>query len=122
MRPVLTGIGIDILNLSKVKRLLRPPSQKKILHLFTPLERKKLSGKKSVRWAARFLAAKEAFFKASNLNWMSPDTFKDIEVRCSQGSLFQVKSLARLQSSVGQGCFFERDHFVGAQVVVWKQV
>ncbi len=120
MSPVLTGIGIDILNLSKVKRLLRPPSQKKLLRLFTPLERKKLSGKKSVQWAGRFLAAKEAFFKASGLNWMSPDTFKDIEVRCSQGSRFQVKSLARLEHPAGDGCFFERDGFVGAQVVVWK--
>ena len=111
------GVGIDLLNLSRVKRLFRHPKKKSLKNLFTPSERKTLSGTQLAIRAARLLAAKEAFFKASSSVWMGPGGFKDIEVRCFPGSRFQVKSLRT--SSSGEGTFFEKDQLVGAQVIVW---
>ena len=144
-RGMAIGIGIDLLNLSKVKRLFHGHKKQAFQNLFTPSEQKILSQRPSsqpssrgrrgnkfsplpqgegqgegrmILRAARLLAAKEAFFKASSLTWMGPDGFKDIEVKCFPGSRFQVQSLIAPVS--GKGCFFEREQLVGAQVIVWR--
>ncbi len=113
------SVGVDILNPNKVARLFEHSPEKTLQNLFTPLERKYVVGASKIARAARLLTAKEAFFKALNASWLGPDGFKNIEVKCLPGARFHVKSL---DSEVveAEGCFFEREHLVGAQVILWN--
>src|SRR3989338_6033986 len=88
----LQGIGIDLLSLSRARRLIRSHNRRIRESLLTPGEQKDFLGKQlpAVEFAKKF-TAKEAFFKALGISWMGVEGFGQIEVKSLPNSQFRVK-------------------------------
>ena len=76
------GIGVDIIQVSRIQHLIDKYGAKFLTRVFTPYEIDYSEGRAKTRYqhyAARF-AAKEALFKAFKGEWDSGIVWKDIEV------------------------------------------
>ncbi len=75
-------IGNDIVAVRRIADLMDRPGSRFIQRAFTPVEIEYCSGKAlpEVHFAGRW-AAKEAVFKALQLSWTGPFSWKEIEIR-----------------------------------------
>ena len=113
-----TGIGVDLVDLRRVRRFLQD-HPKSFFRLLSPVEKKLWSARKPTALDfARLFAAKEAFFKALGGSWMGLEGFERFEVSCSRRSRFTVQSLP--SGKCGEGRFFRVPNAVGAEVICWK--
>lgn len=78
---MIVGIGIDLVEVARLKRLLEEHGERARDRLFTPaeLELAARSGSPHETLAARF-AAKEAAMKALGTGWSGGVGFRDVEV------------------------------------------
>ena len=121
LRTNTVGVGIDLINLSRIKRFIKENSASDLRRLLTPRESLSYGSRKlSVMQLAKMLAAKEAFFKACGCSWMGLEGFSSIEVKCLPQSRFRVKSTNSkfYAGAEGAGCFFRSENLIGAQVIL----
>jgi phosphopantetheine--protein transferase-like protein len=116
----LIGVGIDFIAIARVKEFLKNTSRKQLFRLLSFPEQKIWAKKKMTPLAfAKMFAAKEAFFKAGNQNWLGLDGMASLEVQYWPQERFSVKScLARATSLEVEGIYFAEADWVGAQVIV----
>lgn len=115
----LQGVGIDLVSQKRVKGFLGKHKAKAFSQILTPFELRAFEkNKKSVLHFSKILAAKEAFFKALNRNWLGLDGFKQMEVRSEKRNVFKIRLIGQGLRE-GQGSFFQVGQWVGAQVMVW---
>jgi holo-[acyl-carrier protein] synthase len=83
---MIIGIGIDIVDIRRLRLALERQSERFIRRVYTPEEQEYcLNHRDPVpSFAARF-AAKEALFKALGTGWAQGITWRDAEVRREQG-------------------------------------
>ena len=119
----LQGIGIDLIDKKRIRKLIQRNSRRALSALFTRSEIKQI-GQGNALQSARFFAAKEAFFKALGGAWLGLENFSKIEVHCSSHGHFQVESSEYKVSSksglFAEGQFFACGDWVGAQVILWS--
>ncbi len=86
-------LGIDLIEIKKIKKFIEPKTPKQLLRVFTPAEIEYADSSKNrfQRYAVRF-AAKEAFYKAFGFG-----VFNEIEYNDRQITL-HGKTLAKWQS------------------------
>ncbi|MGB9735832.1 MAG: holo-ACP synthase [bacterium] len=121
------GIGIDIVNVSRIERLLREKGQRFKERVFTDAERRYCDKFKNTaeRYAARF-AAKEAVRKAISPVYTGYYNYRDIEVIKRTDGMPGIKLHGRLSSIEEQHIVFnlslthEHDYAV-AVVIMQKQ-
>jgi holo-[acyl-carrier protein] synthase len=113
---VIKGIGIDIIELSRIKELLTR-QMKLIDRVLSPSEKNKfktLSDRRQVEFLAGRFAAKEAFSKAMGTGIGKELSFLDIEIDTDQlGKPFIVKPVVRAHLSISHS----RDYAV-AEVII----
>lgn len=116
----LTGVGIDLVDLSRVNRFLKTHGEKSAERVLTIGERKKWKKTSlSPIFFAKMFAAKEAFFKARGMAWMGTDGFLSMEVKDLPGKKFRIRSLEDGKPE-GDGTYFRRAGWLGAQVILWR--
>jgi holo-[acyl-carrier protein] synthase len=78
---MIEGIGVDIIEVDRMKQTVEEYGEAFLRKVFTPTELKYSRSKKNVHHhlAARF-AAKEAFGKALATGWSGPFRWRDVEV------------------------------------------
>lgn len=78
---MIIGIGMDLVEVSRVAALLERHGERGLRRLFTPGERERClcAGRPAQSFAARF-AAKEAFLKAIGTGWAEGLGWTDVEV------------------------------------------
>lgn len=118
------GVGVDLVNVARVRRFLDRHSSKKISRLLSPAEKKRYQKRKlSAPAFAKLFAAKEAFFKTLGMPWMGLEGFSCMEVKPASGGTFSVKAVsgpfAEKTPRSAQGCFFRAGNLLGAQVIRW---
>ncbi len=121
----LAGLGIDLIDLDRVRKFLKTHSHQKISRLLSAQEKKVFKRRRfSALLFAKFFAAKEAYFKTLNEAWMGMEGFASMDVKLRNTNTFQVKlisgALGRKGSRPAEGCFFYFSHYVGAQVINFK--
>jgi len=79
---LIVGIGIDVLEISRLRRSLAEHGTRFTSRVFTPAEREFCLSRSdpAPHFAARF-AAKEALFKAIGTGWAKGVRWQDVEVR-----------------------------------------
>lgn len=120
----LHGIGVDLLSRARVLRLIGRSPKRISDRLLSQTEQKVWRKRRFAPvLLARYLTAKEAFFKALGGPWFGPDGFRDFEVHCLARGKFCVKALSGVpyKAYAVDGCFFQSDQWVGAQVILWDQ-
>lgn len=116
---MITGIGIDIVELDRIKVLIE--RQKKIIdRVLAPSEKDHfltLSEKRKVEFLAGRFAAKEAFSKAFGSGIGKDLSFIDIEIRADErGKPFIVKPFSQgVHLSISHS-----EHYAVAQVTIEK--
>lgn len=118
----LGGIGIDLVNLRRIRQFVRQYSSRQLCRLLSPSERKRFGRKKiSPQTLAKIFTAKEAFFKTLNRSWMGLEGFQAMDVIFKKSNGFEISTINfpkhRLKA---QGSFFSAGHLRGAQVVRWN--
>ncbi len=111
--PKTFSVGIDLVRVNRVKSWL---SRSRLVRVLTPRESAKF-GRPAALKLARYLAAKEAFFKASGCAWLGIEGFKQIEVTAGRKDRFTARWL-KSDRPAGQGSFFDFDGHAGAQVII----
>ena len=125
--PKTFSVGIDLVRVNRVKSWLsRRPEKRgrasrslagsRLSRVLTPRESAKF-GRPAALKLARYLAAKEAFFKASGCAWLGIEGFKQIEVTAGRKDRFTARWL-KSDRPAGQGSFFDFDGHAGAQVII----
>jgi phosphopantetheine--protein transferase-like protein len=77
-----TGLGIDIITLSRMKDVLETGGKAFMDKVFTPWEQERADRHPDrVAYLAMTFAAKEAIFKTFGIGWDTGVQFKEIEVR-----------------------------------------
>ena len=78
---MIVGIGMDLVQVSRVQEVLERRGERALARFFTPGEVARCRGARSPResFAARF-AAKEAFFKALGTGWGTGGAWTEVEV------------------------------------------
>lgn len=117
------GVGVDLVNVTRIQEFLERHPAKKIARLLSPQEQKRYARRKiSARAFARLFAAKEAFFKTLNAPWMGLEGFAAMNVTPS-GECFSIEIVDdrfRVKGNrKAQGSFFRAGKLLGAQVVRW---
>jgi holo-[acyl-carrier protein] synthase len=85
---MIVGTGVDVVEISRIRRITEKPTNRFILRVFTPSERQYCRAHRdsAPHFAVRF-AAKEALFKALGTGWAKGITWQDTEVlREGQGA------------------------------------
>ena len=82
----IAGIGVDLIEISRIEKALQRSGERFRQRIFTPLERAYCEGKAQPQasYAARF-AAKEAVLKALGTGVSAGVSFTDVEVYQKQG-------------------------------------
>lgn len=113
---MIKGIGIDIIELSRVQKIL-DRQQKFVDRVLTPFEKEKLEtlvGRRKVEYLAGRFAAKEAFSKAYGTGIGKELSFLDIEIHSDgQGKPVIVKPEMRVHLSISHS-----NEYAIAQVVI----
>jgi holo-[acyl-carrier protein] synthase len=78
---MIVGTGVDIVEISRIRKILERLTDRFILRVFTPAEQAYCRAYRdpAPHFAARF-AAKEALFKALGTGWAKGVTWQDAEV------------------------------------------
>ncbi len=121
----LAGIGIDLIDLSRIKAFVKNHSAKRLSRLLSASEQARFKKKKiSALVLAKLFTAKEAYFKTLGEGWMGLDGFACMEVRLLSPDRFAVSvvdgPLAKKGPRPAEGCFFDFANCVGAQVMRWE--
>ncbi len=85
---MILGIGIDLVEVSRMERALARSGERLLERIFTPAEREACEavGGGTARWAVRF-AGKEAVLKALGTGWSGGISWHDVEIlRPPQGA------------------------------------
>ena len=115
MPPKISGVGIDLVDLKRIREFLRIHAAAKTRRLLSPLEQKYFqSRKRSPLVFAKFFTAKEAFFKTLGKAWLGLEGFAEMEVQFLSADRFKIR---HLQGAQAEGSFFSFSHYVGAQVI-----
>lgn len=117
------GVGVDLISLKRAREFVARHRDRIYDRLLSPSERKNFSRKNlTASRFARLFSAKEAYFKALGGEWMGVEGFAQMELAAHTGDRFHIGSLKRewQRQGTGEGCFFENEDYVGAQVIVWK--
>jgi holo-[acyl-carrier protein] synthase len=79
---MISGIGVDIVEIERIRRILQNQGDRFVTKVFTPLEQEYCRKHRdpAPHYAARF-AAKEAVFKAMGTGWAGGISWLDAEVR-----------------------------------------
>ena len=79
---MIVGIGVDVVDISRVGRVIERQTERFVNRVFTPAEQEycRQHRNPAPHYAARF-AAKEAAFKALGTGWARGVTWLDVEVR-----------------------------------------
>lgn len=124
--PVIRGIGVDVVEVSRISRLLDRFGERAERRLFTPSERERCRGCPNVAecYAARF-AAKEAVLKALGTGLAGGITWQDLQVDSPGGGTppsirLEGRARDRLQALVGPAGTFHLtlSHEAGLAVAV----
>ena len=113
----LIGVGVDSIAWIRADRFLKDHPPELIGRLLTKAEQNsfRLTSSK-LRFFARLVTAKEAFFKASGGFWMGGESgFREIEIVMDGDSAFSIPG-----SFETEGEFFETPNGVGARVTIWE--
>jgi holo-[acyl-carrier protein] synthase len=83
---MIKGIGVDIVEIGRIRRIIENQGERFIQKVFTPLEQEYCLAHRdpAPHFAARF-AAKEAVFKALGTGWAEGVSWHDAEVRRQDG-------------------------------------
>ncbi|MDP4162376.1 MAG: holo-ACP synthase [Bacillota bacterium] len=115
---MIEGIGIDIIELSRVEEILS--KQKKFAdRILTPAEKarfEELNGKRKIEFLAGRFAAKEAYSKANGTGIGKELSFLDIEI---EADAFGKPFFSKPQGNAHLSISHSRDYAV-AQVVIEK--
>jgi holo-[acyl-carrier protein] synthase len=92
------GIGIDIIEIDRIKKSVDGNGDKFLEKVYTPSELKYCLSKKNKyqHLAARF-AAKEAIYKAISSNWDSELSWQDMEIVNTPNGMPEVKFKGNLE-------------------------
>jgi holo-[acyl-carrier protein] synthase len=92
------GIGIDIIEIDRIKKSVDGNGDKFLEKVYTPNELKYCLSKKNKyqHLAARF-AAKEAIYKAISSNWDSELSWQDMEIVNTPNGMPEVKFKGNLE-------------------------
>lgn len=116
MPTTVSGVGIDLVDVVRIRRFLGTHSTVKMQRLLCPSEQKQFqSREKSPLIFAKIFTAKEAFFKSLGRSWLGLEGFAAMEVRFLPAERFRIRLLQ--ETSETGGCFFSFSHYVGAQVI-----
>ncbi|PKG23685.1 holo-ACP synthase [Niallia nealsonii] len=117
---MISGIGIDIIELDRIKELIKRKQEfaERILTEKELINYKKLKGNRQIEYLAGRFAAKEAFSKAMGTGIGKNLSFQDIEVdKDAQGKPYIVKPVA---SGVHISITHSRK-YACAQVIIEKE-
>ncbi|MEI7812724.1 MAG: holo-ACP synthase [Ignavibacteria bacterium] len=100
---MILGIGIDIIEIDRIKRSVESFGDKFLNKVFTNVELEYCLGKRNVHQhlAARF-AAKEAVAKALSEGWNGGFNWKDIEIYNELSGKPSVKLYGKLEDYLGK--------------------
>ena len=98
------GLGIDIIEISRIKKSVEKYGDRFLNKVFTSEEIKYCNSKynKYQHYAARF-AAKEAVYKALASGWKEGLRWKDIEILNDSQGMPSINSSGKLQSFINNG-------------------
>jgi len=96
---LIVGIGLDLIEVERVRRAWTRFGDRFVRRILTPAERGALHGDPAGFLAAR-LAAKEAAFKALGTGWASGVTWRDVEVLRTSSGAPEI----RLGGAAGRAC------------------
>ena len=118
----LVGVGIDLVDLTRIQKFLKKNGNKAASRLLAESEKKSFqSSKNNPILFAKLFAAKEAYFKATGSSWMGLEGFQAIEVRCFPRDRFEVQSsILGPRKGKADGRFFRHQKLMGAQVILWS--
>jgi holo-[acyl-carrier protein] synthase len=93
---VIVGLGIDLLEIARMKRALGRSGDRFLHRVFTGDERAacEAAGGGAARWAARF-AAKEAVLKALGTGWSGGVGWRQVEILTAPGGAPSVQFSGR---------------------------
>ena len=97
------GLGIDIIEIDRIKDSIENYGEKFLSKIFTPAEINYCQNKanKFQHFAARF-AAKEAVYKALATGWQEVLSWQDIEIFNESTGMPQVSMRGRLKEFLGE--------------------
>jgi len=95
---MIIGIGVDIVDIRRVRGILERQGERFVRRVFTDAERDYCRAHRdpSAYFAARF-AAKEALFKALGTGWAQGVTWRDAEVEREESGAPRLKLNGRAQ-------------------------
>lgn len=111
------GIGIDLLALDRARDLLKRHGSSFLKRILSPIEIKRKPSYTALQ-LAKYFTAKEAFFKASDLNWTDLRGFSGMWISRMRGNQFEMACSD--PSIQGVGTFFKRGNIWGAKVICQK--
>ena len=118
--PELSGVGVDVVAWSRIRRFLESHAFEFLKRLLTPAEQSAFRKSRSaLQFFARVFAAKEAYFKAAGDPGMDEARFREIETRPGPGNHFVVGETKK--NRWGKGIFFETADGLGARVLIWEK-
>lgn len=121
----LAGIGVDLVDLKRIRRFLQDHSPKKLRRILTEKEYQVLKrGHFSTALFARFFCAKEAYFKTLGASWLGMEGMASLETNLKSADRFSIQALegplALNRAHAAEGCFFKTGNLLGAQVLRWE--
>ena len=120
------GLGIDIIEIARVKKSIDRYEDKFLNKVFTENEINYCNSKfnKYQHFAARF-AAKEAVYKALTSGWKEGLRWKDIEVQNDTSGMPSIKPSGKLKSFLSENAQLKvsishSDNYVTAVAIIFK--
>lgn len=120
------GLGIDIIEINRVKKSIEKYGDKFLDKVFTEGEIKYCNNKfnKYQHYAARF-AAKEAVYKALASGWQEGLRWKDIEIQNDASGIPSVNTRGKLESFLSNNMqlrisFSHSENYVTAVAIIFK--
>jgi holo-[acyl-carrier protein] synthase len=121
------GLGIDIIEIARVKKSIEKYGDKFLNKVFTEEEIKYCNSKfnKYQHYAARF-AAKEAVYKALASGWKEGLRWKDIEIQNDASGMPSIKPTGKLQSFLSGDTqlrisISHSDNYVTSVAIIFKE-
>lgn len=120
------GLGIDIIEIARIKKSIDSYGDKFLEKVFTDEEIKYCNSKfnKYQHYAARF-AAKEAVYKALASGWQEGLRWKDIEIQNDNSGMPSIKPSGKLKMFLSNNTqlrlsFSHSDHYVTSVAIIFR--
>ena len=117
----IAGVGIDLVNLPRIRKFLKTHARSRLSRLLSPSERQEFRKIISSKLFAKIFTAKEAYFKTLGESWMGLEGFASMEVCFLPGDRFKIQlvdgPLRKKGARQAEGCYFGFGNFLGAQVI-----